>query len=44
MRPVIADNRAVKGQLLAMKIYCPDKVPDVQEFVDALKLSDTVKG
>jgi Tfp pilus assembly protein FimT len=44
MRPVIADNRAVKGQLLVMRIYCPDKVPTFQEFVNRLDLSDTVKG
>jgi Tfp pilus assembly protein FimT len=44
MRPVIADNRAVKGQLLAMKIYCPDEVPTFQEFADSLNLSDTVNG
>ena len=24
MRPVIADNRAVKGELLVIQIYCPD--------------------
>ncbi|WP_020144353.1 hypothetical protein [Terracoccus sp. 273MFTsu3.1] len=44
MRPVIADNRVVKGQLLVLKIYCPDEVPTFQEFVDDLDLSDTVKG
>jgi hypothetical protein len=36
-RPVIADSRAVKGQLLIIKIYCPDELADFQEFVDDLK-------
>src|SRR4051812_6055024 len=31
MRPVIADNRVVKGQLLALRIYCPDELPNFQE-------------
>ena len=44
MRPIISDNRVVKGQLLVLKIYCPDEVPSFQEFVGSLELSDTVKG
>ena len=36
-RPVIADSRAVKGQLLIMKIYCPNELNDFQQFVDDLK-------
>lgn len=44
MRPVIADNRVVKGQLLVLQVYCPDELPRFQEFVDKLNLSDTAKG
>lgn len=44
MRPIISDNRVVKGELLVMKIYCPDKVPTFQEFVNSLNLGDNVKG
>ena len=40
MRPVIADSRVVKGQLLIIKIYCPDELQDFQEFVDDLKTDD----
>ena len=36
-RPVIADSRVVQGQLLIIKIYCPDKLADFQEYVDDLK-------
>ena len=36
-RPVIADSRAVKGQLLIMKVYCPNELNDFQQFVDDLK-------
>jgi hypothetical protein len=39
-RPVIADSRAVKGQLLIIKVYCPDELDDFQEFVDDLKTDD----
>jgi Tfp pilus assembly protein FimT len=39
-RPVIADSRAVQGQLLIMKIYCPDELADFQQFVDDLKTGD----
>jgi Tfp pilus assembly protein FimT len=42
-RPVIADSRAVKGQLLIIKIYCPDQLADFQAFVDDLK-TDAVAG
>lgn len=44
IRPIIADRRAVKGQLIVMGVYCPDKVPTVQEVIDALKTDNTVKG
>ena len=44
MRPIISDNRVVKGQLLVLKIYCPDKLPSFQDFVDSLNLGENVKG
>ena len=44
MRPVIADSRVVKGELLVIGIYCPDELPRFQEFVNDLKFDDTVKG
>ncbi|TCC60570.1 hypothetical protein E0H73_21850 [Kribbella pittospori] len=39
MRPVIADSRVLRGQLLIIKIYCPDELEDFQNFVDDLKTS-----
>ncbi|HEX5920097.1 MAG TPA: hypothetical protein VFY76_19720 [Nocardioides sp.] len=39
-RPVIADSRAVQGQLLIIEVYCPDELEDFQEFVDDLKTDD----
>jgi Tfp pilus assembly protein FimT len=42
-RPVIADSRAVKGQLLIIKIYCPEQLAEFQAFVDDLK-TDNVAG
>jgi Tfp pilus assembly protein FimT len=39
-RPVIADSRVFRGQLLIIEIYCPDELADFQEFVDDLKTDD----
>ena len=44
MRPVIADRRVVRGQLIIMGVYCPDELPKLQELVDKLKTADTVKS
>jgi Tfp pilus assembly protein FimT len=41
-RPVIADSRAVQGQLLIIKVYCPDELEDFQKFVDDLKTDDVL--
>jgi len=43
MRPIIADNRAVQGQLLVVDIYCPDELEEVQSWVEDLKLDDVVE-
>ena len=40
MRPVIADNRAVQGQLLIIQVYCPDELDEFQKFADNLETSD----
>jgi hypothetical protein len=39
-RPVIADSRAVQGQLLIIEIYCPDELEDFKQFVDDFKTDD----
>jgi hypothetical protein len=39
-RPVVADSRVFKGQLLIIEIYCPDELDDFKEFVDDLKTDD----
>lgn len=44
IRPVVADNRVVEGQLLIIQIYCPDELAGFQDLVDGLHLDDTVKG
>ncbi len=43
MRPVIADSLAVKGQVLIMSIYCPDKLPDFAKYAETLKTANVVK-
>ena len=42
MRPVIADGDVLRGQIAIMRIYCPDKLPDVQGYIDDLKTGDVV--
>ncbi|SNY52951.1 hypothetical protein [Paractinoplanes atraurantiacus] len=39
-RPVIADNKAVQGQLIIIKVYCPQYIEEFQEVIDDLKLDD----
>ncbi|MFE5705381.1 hypothetical protein CJ179_43180 [Rhodococcus sp. ACS1] len=39
-RPVVVDERVVKGELLVIQIYCPDKLPEFQQFVGDLETSD----
>ena len=43
-RPVIADTNVVKGQLLAIKVYCPDELEEFTEVADDLKTADVVQG
>jgi len=31
------------GQLLILKIYCPDELPSMQKYVDGLKSADVAK-
>ncbi|MGK3952624.1 hypothetical protein ACLKM7_09905 [Microbacterium sp. I2] len=38
-RPVIVEDRILKSQLLVIGVYCPDELPNYQEFIDGL---DTV--
>jgi hypothetical protein len=40
-RPVIANSRVVQGELLVIKVYCPDELADFQKFVDGLKLESS---
>jgi hypothetical protein len=39
-RPVIADSRVVKGQLLIIEVYCPDQLADFKKFVEDFKTGD----
>jgi Tfp pilus assembly protein FimT len=39
-RPVVADSRAFKGQLLIIEVYCPEELDDFKEFVEDLKTDD----
>jgi len=39
-RPVIVDNRVVQGQLLAIKVYCPEYLAHFANVVQQLKYAD----
>lgn len=39
-RPIIADNKAVQGVALIIKVYCPEQAQDFQQVVDNLKTAD----
>jgi hypothetical protein len=39
-RPVIADSRVFKGQLLIIDVYCPDELDDFRAFVEDLETGD----
>lgn len=43
MRPIIADTRLLQRELLTLKIYCPDKLPNFQQLVDSLKSAHVVR-
>ncbi len=43
-RPIIADSRVVQGELLIIKVYCPDELADFQEFVDDLEARRQRRG
>jgi hypothetical protein len=43
-RPVIADNKVLQGQLLAIKVYCPAELEKFTEVVDGLKYADVARG
>jgi hypothetical protein len=43
-RPVIADNKVLTGQLLIVKVYCPQYLDQIQELADDLKTANVAAG
>jgi hypothetical protein len=43
IRPVIADKRVVRGQLLVIQIYCPEEIDKFKEVVNDLHFDNVVK-
>ncbi|MFC5789411.1 hypothetical protein EDM22_04910 [Agromyces tardus] len=43
-RPVIVDNKVLKGQLAIIEVYCPDELEDFRQFVDSLETTDSANG
>ena len=42
-RPVIIDNRLVRGEALLLETYCPEELPEFLEKFNDYKSDDTVK-
>jgi len=44
IRPIIADNKVVQGQLLIIKVYCPIEAAEFQQFVNNLRYGPVITG
>jgi hypothetical protein len=44
IRPIIADNKVVQGQLLIIKVYCPIEAEEFQQFVNNLRYGPVITG
>ncbi|MFC0526219.1 hypothetical protein [Phytohabitans kaempferiae] len=42
-RPVFIAERTIKGEKLALSVYCPDQLPEFQTYTNGLNLDDVVK-
>jgi len=40
-RPIVVEDRVLRSQLLIIGVYCPDELPNYEEFVERL---ETVNG
>jgi Tfp pilus assembly protein FimT len=43
-RPVIANANVAKGELAIIKVYCPDKLAEFQQFIDDLNTYNSGGG
>jgi len=43
-RPAVIDPVTVEGLRLIVQVYCPDKLADVEDFVDDLETDDVVRN
>ena len=43
-RPVIADRRAVQGQLLILETYCPERLEEFRDQLDDLEYDDVIRS
>ena len=42
-RPVLVDSEMLKGGLLIVQTYCPDKLQSYEDFLNKLKTKDVIK-
>ncbi|MER6394643.1 hypothetical protein ACFWA9_01780 [Kitasatospora sp. NPDC059973] len=43
-RPVLSDREVVFAESIVLSVYCPDKLADIRQKIDDLKLRDTVRS
>jgi hypothetical protein len=44
IRPVVAPRRAILGELLVVRTYCPDRLDAFREFLRGLQFRDVIRG
>ncbi|MGX2995829.1 hypothetical protein JNUCC64_16325 [Streptomyces sp. JNUCC 64] len=42
-RPVISDRQVVEAEAIVLGVYCPEQLKQIQDRIDDLKTSDTVR-
>ena len=42
-RPIIVDRDIVRGEVLILDTYCPDKLDEYQDKINELKYDDTIE-
>lgn len=42
-RPIRADRRLLKGNLIVLSVYCPDEIEGLKDHIEDFRVDDTVK-
>jgi hypothetical protein len=42
-RGIIIDAKVLKGEAIVLAVYCPERLPEFEKYVDQLKTADLIK-